>query len=54
MQKDKNNYLGEGEDKTKYGEVIPTMFSWMSLSDQKRRAEELNDMTKNRKKGRRN
>ena len=36
------------ENKTKYGEVIPTMFSWTSLSDQKKRAEELDYMTKSK------
>ncbi|MBQ3408806.1 MAG: hypothetical protein IJH12_06365 [Clostridia bacterium] len=36
-------------DSTKYGEIIPSMFSWISPSDQKKRADELNEMTKGKK-----
>lgn len=36
-----------GEDATKYGEFMSSYFSWVSLSKQKDRAEELEDITKN-------
>ena len=36
-----------GEDSTKYGEFISSYFAWISLPNQKERAEELNNMTKN-------
>ena len=46
-----NNTLEEkyevGEDSTKYGEFISSYFAWISLPNQKERAEELNNMTKN-------
>ena len=35
-----------GEDSTKYGEFISSYFAWISLPNQKERAEELNNMTK--------
>jgi hypothetical protein len=38
--KEKNN------KNKKYGEFIPTYFSWISLDEQKKRAEELNKSTK--------
>jgi len=38
------------EDTTKYGETIPTMFSWVPIEEQKMRAEELDKMTKTKKK----
>ena len=38
-----------GEDVTAYGEFISSYFAWIPLSKQKRRAEELNEMTKNKK-----
>ena len=38
-----------GEDSTKYGEFISSYFAWISLPNQKERAEELNAMTKNQK-----
>lgn len=38
-----------GEDVTAYGEFISSYFAWIPLSRQKRRAEELNEMTKNKK-----
>ena len=36
-----------GEDSTKYGEFISSYFAWISLPNQKERAEELDAMTKN-------
>ena len=38
-----------GEDVTAYGEFISSYFAWIPVSKQKRRAEELNKMTKNKK-----
>ena len=38
-----------GEDSTKYGEFISSYFAWISLPNQKERAEELENMTKNPK-----
>ena len=35
-----------GEDSTKYGEFISSYFAWISLPNQKERAEELQNMTK--------
>lgn len=37
-----------GEDSTKYGEFISSYFSWVSLSQQKEKAEELEDITRNK------
>lgn len=36
----------ENEDTTKYGEFITSYFSWIPLSKQKKRANELENMTK--------
>ena len=33
------------DDKTKYGEQIPSMFSWISPEEQKRRAKKLEQTT---------
>lgn len=41
-----------GEDATKYGEFISTYFAWVSMPEQKDRVKELENMTKNDKKGR--
>ena len=38
-----------GEDSTKYGEFISSYFAWISLPNQKERAEELDAMTKDKK-----
>ena len=35
-----------GEDATKYGEFISSYFAWVSLPQQKEKAEELEDITK--------
>ena len=37
------------EDTTKYGEFISSYFSWIPISQQKERAEELQNMTKRKK-----
>ena len=43
-----NNIEGseEIEDTTKYGEFISSYFAWLTPERQKKRAKELNDMTK--------
>ena len=50
FEKRVNNELEEkyevGEDSTKYGEFISSYFAWVSLPNQKERAEELDNMTK--------
>lgn len=38
-----------GEDATQYGEFISSYFAWIPLPKQKERAEELNNMTKDKK-----
>ena len=38
-----------GEDSTKYGEFISSYFAWISLPNQKEKAEELDNMTKGQK-----
>lgn len=45
--------VGEvGEDATKYGEFISSYFAWVSLQNQKDRANELENMTKKQEKDR--
>ncbi len=39
-----------GEDATKYGEFISSYFAWISLPEQKEKAEELQKMTKKKEK----
>ena len=54
---DKNNEIIKnevGEDATKYGEFVSSYFAWISLPNQKERAEELANMTKNKEKERKN
>ena len=41
---DKNK---EKEDSTKYGEFISSYFAWMTLEEQKKKADKLSDITKN-------
>lgn len=41
-----------GEDATKYGEFISSYFAWISLPNQKEKAEELENMTKKKDKKR--
>ena len=48
MEKDKKIYkekIGEIEDATMYGEFVSSYFAWMTLEEQKKRADELNKMT---------
>lgn len=39
-----------GEDSTKYGEFISSYFAWVSLPEQKDRGNELENMTKKKRK----
>lgn len=41
-----NNRNEEIEDATKYGEFIPTFFTWNTLKEQKEKAEEMENITK--------
>ena len=52
MDKNSDNLYKKDEmgSKNKYGEVIPSMFSWMTIDYQKKRAEELDKMTRKDKK----
>ena len=43
-----------GEDATKYGEFISTYFAWVSLPQQKEKAEELQKITKKKEKNKYN
>lgn len=48
-QKEKQVELGineVGEDATKYGEFISTYFAWVSLPEQKKTVEKLQNITK--------
>ncbi|MBR3249807.1 MAG: hypothetical protein IKF83_03830 [Clostridia bacterium] len=38
-----------GEDTTKYGEFISSFFDWNTLEQQKKKAEKLEKITKNKK-----
>lgn len=47
MKKAKENFGVEvGEDSTKYGEFISSYFAWVSLPEQKAKAEKMQNMTK--------
>ena len=51
-----DDYIKEievGEDYTKYGEFISSYFAWISLPNQKERVEELQNMTCDNKKRKR-
>ena len=38
-----------GEDTTKYGEFVSSYFAWVSLPQQKEKVEELQEMTKEKR-----
>ncbi len=42
------NEIGEREDATKYGEFVSSYFAWLTLSKQKQRAEDMDNMTKDK------
>lgn len=44
--KNKKYNFTDDEDTTKYGEFIASYFGWMSTEKQKKRAKELEDITK--------
>ena len=46
----RENSEEEKEDATKYGEFISSYFAWVSLPDQKRRVERLENITKKKNK----
>lgn len=47
MNKEKKvNHPEVGEDLTKYGEFVSSYFAWIPLPEQKKKAKELNEMTK--------
>ena len=57
LKKEENTKLGDdgkihevGEDATKYGEFISSYFAWISLPQQKERAEKLQEITKKNEK----
>ena len=48
-KEDKNNDIDkheETEDVTKYGEFVSSYFAWLTPEKQKKRAKEIDDMTK--------
>lgn len=48
LDKDKkeSNEIEQNEDTTQYGEFISSYFAWLPPEKQKKRAKEINDMTK--------
>ena len=48
MEKNRNKNE-EMEDVTKYGEFISSYFKWLTPEEQKKRANELNEITKQEK-----
>ena len=45
-KKQKQTHPEVGEDATQYGEFISSYFAWIPLPQQKKKAEEMADMTK--------
>ena len=48
-KKQKQTHPEVGEDATQYGEFVSSYFAWISLPDQKEKAQELAQMTKENK-----
>ena len=48
-KKQKQTHPEVGEDATQYGEFISSYFAWVSLPEQKEKAEEMNKMTEENK-----
>lgn len=44
----KKNKLEDIEDTTKYGEFVSSYFAWMTLSEQKENAKEMEEMTRDK------
>jgi len=49
MSKSNKKNYEKREDTTKYGEFISSFFGWISLKEQKKKANELENITKNDK-----
>lgn len=49
-KKQKQTHPEVGEEATQYGEFVSSYFAWISLPNQKEKAEELNQMTKKEEK----
>ena len=49
VKMEKKQITENGENTTKYGEFITSYFAWLPLSIQKKRVEELQDISKKRK-----
>ena len=48
MDEKENKKKKFSENKTKYGEFISSFFGWIPIDEQKKRADELNNITKNK------
>ena len=48
-KKQKQTHPEVGEDATQYGEFVSSYFAWIPLPDQKKKAKEMADMTKEEK-----
>jgi hypothetical protein len=42
-----DKYIDRKQNTTKYGEAVPTMHGWLPPEKQKRKAEKLDEITKN-------
>ena len=49
-KKQKQTHPEVGEDATQYGEFVSSYFAWIPLPDQKKKAEEMAELTKKEKK----
>lgn len=49
--KEEIGQIEESEDVTKYGEFISSYFAWLTLDKQKQKAEEMENITKEKKNG---
>ena len=50
MDKNKDYKKIEAEDSTRYGEFVSSFFSWIPIEKQKAKAEELNNIEKDKNK----
>lgn len=50
MQENKNENYEIGEEATRYGEFITSYFAWLPLSVQKEKVEDLENITNNKNK----
>ena len=48
-EKQKQSHPEVGEDATQYGEFVSSYFAWIPLPEQKKKAEELAKITKQKK-----